>query len=1322
MQYFPPVARCGVILAALVSLLTVQISIAAGPGLPNRSYTDAEVFKPISIIRSNISGSQRGEGSAQMVEGYLFVPFGKDSGANGGGISFYDISNPRSPVKVSQVNDSELREPHGIGFTTSYGGHFAVMQTIKGIAFWDFSNPLTPKKLASLSLPDIAESDYNLGAWWTFWQAPYVYVGGSGNGLYVVDASNPSKPVLVKRIPTSAWGGFKVGPTSAVGNLLVMTSMDQSGLVTMDISDPRNPKVLGANTQTAGHYSGIVNGDRIITAGSDQRLHVYDISNPAVIKQSLQSADIGGKGGYLSIQDGYAHSGFSNKYAKVDLRTGTVSGTGTSGISNRDEDFAVVLGNLVLVGNDHGNGSALMPHQTSPDNRGPAVNMVSPKNNAVGQALTSRIGITLTDVADLKSVSTATFTVRPVGGSALPGKYSGQAGIVNFFPDQPLSPGATYEVVVNAGGIKDHAGNAAPSSFTSRFTTAGTAANVACTLTGTKPALDGTNLNFAPGSLVGSPTEFSWAFGDGVTSAFSTNSKASHRYARPGHYAVTLTVRKGALSGTCSTNQTVYTAPTTNAPTAAGTMAFDSARNRIWVINSDANSVTAINATDNTKRFEAAVGRNPQTLARAPDGRIWVANTDSATISILNPDTGALAQTIALPRGSKPYGVVFNPLKTAAYVTLQGSGRLVKLDPRNGAVQATLAVGPNPRGVSVSTDSTRIFVTRYISPASRGEVTEVNPTSFVITRVIGLAMDPGPDTENSGRGVPNYLNSIAIQPDGKGAWIPSKKDNVLRGMFRDGQPLTFESTVRTIISKIDLTTNKEVLTDRIDLNDRDLANVVVFSPLGDYAFISTQGTNQIEVLDAYSRSRITGITDLGRAPRGMLITPAGRLYVHGFISRSVAVFDVSGILNTTTNTSRKLAEIDTVANEPLSPSVLFGKEIFYNADDSRMNRDRYISCASCHQDGGNDGRVMDFTDRGEGLRKTITLNGRRGTGQGRLHWTANFDEIQDFENDIRSAFGGSGFMTDAQFRTGSRSQPLGDRKAGVSIELDALAAYVSSLTTVGVSPFRAADGSLTADAVAGRNLFNNVAQCASCHTGTDFTDSARGLLHNVGTIKPSSGKRQGATLSGFDTPTLRGVWDSAPYLHDGSAATLMDVITTANVANRHGNTSTLTNTQKQQLVAYLQQIDDSDSVPGPPGQVTITNLSVKDTANAANWSLQRNLQAGIKQYGDRNYKITSLPTELAGVQWLQVANSSKAYSGNPLVTFNLSQSATVYIAVDDRDGLLPWMTGYTALKQKITNDEGMPKTFTIYRKTFPAGSVSLGPLNSGSSMYVVAAK
>jgi hypothetical protein len=164
-------------------------------------------------------------------------------------------------------------------------------------------------------------------------------------------------------------------------------------------------------------------------------------------------------------------------------------------------------------------------------------------------------------------------------------------------------------------------------------------------------------------------------------------------------------------------------------------------------------------------------------------------------------------------------------------------------------------------------------------------------------------------------------------------------------------------------------------------------------------------------------------------------------------------------------------------------------------------------------------------------------------GHGRLHWSNNFDELQDFEGQIRTLAGGTGLMSDAQYFAGTRSQPLGDTKAGLSGELDDLAAYVASLGTFDLSPSRPSAASLSTTAAEGRTVFIN-AGCASCHAGTHFTRSpGGGNPADIGTLKATSGTRLNGTLAGIDVPTLRDAWATAPYLHDGSAATLEAAIT-----------------------------------------------------------------------------------------------------------------------------------------------------------------------------------
>ena len=85
---------------------------------------------------------------------------------------------------------------------------------------------------------------------------------------------------------------------------------------------------------------------------------------------------------------------------------------------------------------------------------------------------------------------------------------------------------------------------------------------------------------------------------------------------------------------------------------------------------------------------------------------------------------------------------------------------------------------------------------------------------------------------------------------------------------------------------------------------------------------------------------------------------------------------------------------------------------------------------------------------------------------------------------------GHGFISDDQLMQGTRAQALGDPKAGLSKELDALAAYLTTFEHVDPSPFRNPDGSMTDDARAGQALFGKLG-CDFCHAGPDFTDSAR---------------------------------------------------------------------------------------------------------------------------------------------------------------------------------------------------------------------------------------
>jgi cytochrome c peroxidase len=101
---------------------------------------------------------------------------------------------------------------------------------------------------------------------------------------------------------------------------------------------------------------------------------------------------------------------------------------------------------------------------------------------------------------------------------------------------------------------------------------------------------------------------------------------------------------------------------------------------------------------------------------------------------------------------------------------------------------------------------------------------------------------------------------------------------------------------------------------------------------------------------------------------------------------------------------------------------------------------------------------------------------------------------------------------------------------------------------------------LTAAGERGKALFEGKASCARCHPAPYFTDKK---MHNVGVL--SANEPDGR----YDTPSLIEAYRTAPYLHDGRALTLKDVLTVCNEKKQHGKTSALTDSEMDDLVAYL---------------------------------------------------------------------------------------------------------------------------------------------------------
>lgn len=707
-------------------------------------------------------------------------------------------------------------------------------------------------------------------------------------------------------------------------------------------------------------------------------------------------------------------------------------------------------------------------------------------------------------------------------------------------------------------------------------------------------------------SATGQNVRYRWDFGDGtpVTSA-SASGSVTHRFATPGTFYVTAIVQddRGAEQRATFLHN-VHLPLASSAPSRSTALLLEprpAGDDRLWVVNPDNDSVSVFDSVTRTRLAEIPVGRSPRTLALAGTSAVWVTNQRGASISVIDTQSLAVTRTIAMPRASQPWGIVTSPAGGFALVTLAASGQLLKLDLATRATLATVDVGAHPQHLALDSGGTRALVSRFITPPLPGESTTtpqapagsgaevrvVATQNLTPVKTIVLAHGNRPDAENQGRGLPNYLGATAISPDGTQAWVPSKLDNVMRGMARDGLPLNFQNTVRAVSSRVAMDSLQEDLAARIDHDNASLASAAAFDPYGVYLFVALETSREVAVIDAHRGQQLFRI-GVGRAPQALAVAPdRRRLYVSNFMDRSVDVIDLSPLVDQGLASARPLATLATVGVEKLSAEVFKGKQLFYDAKDTRLARDSYMSCASCHQDGGHDGRVWDLTGMGEGLRNTISLRGR-GNGHGRLHWSGNFDEVQDFEGQIRGLAGGTGLMADDRFLAGTRREPLGLPKAGQSTDLDALAAYVNSLTTFDPSPARTAAGGLSATAQRGSTSF--AARCSSCHAGAAFSDSDNRVLRDIGTIKASSGQRLGLQLMpGADTPTLRDAWDTAPYLHDGSAPTLEAAI------RGHVDLS-LTAAEVADLAEYVRQIGSEEARAPGAG----SNLIVRAIATLAN--------------------------------------------------------------------------------------------------------------------------
>jgi cytochrome c peroxidase len=248
-------------------------------------------------------------------------------------------------------------------------------------------------------------------------------------------------------------------------------------------------------------------------------------------------------------------------------------------------------------------------------------------------------------------------------------------------------------------------------------------------------------------------------------------------------------------------------------------------------------------------------------------------------------------------------------------------------------------------------------------------------------------------------------------------------------------------------------------------------------------------------------------------------------------------------------------------NPLTAEKIQLGRRLFF---DRRLSRDGSVACSSCHDPDRafSDGRPVAIGVFGRrGRRNAPALLNR---AYGRLFfWDGR---VATLEEQVLKPIEDPNEM----------DLPLAEAASRVALapqEISrALASFVRSILS-GDSPFdRFVNGdraALSSEEQSGLQLFRGKADCVACHVGPNFTDER---LHNTG-IAWRNGRFTdlGAGEGNFKTPTLREAARTAPYMHDGSLATLQDVV---EYYDRGGNRNPHLDAELHPLYLSLQEKTD----------------------------------------------------------------------------------------------------------------------------------------------------
>lgn len=584
------------------------------------------------------------------------------------------------------------------------------------------------------------------------------------------------------------------------------------------------------------------------------------------------------------------------------------------------------------------------------------------------------------------------------------------------------------------------------------------------------------------------------------------------------------------------------------APTA---VAFRPDGQQLAVADAGLGQVVLIETTSWSVVGRHLVGGSPAHLGWTGDGRqLLISDGAGRRVLTVDGDQVRARAVSAYPRGLAVGG------DGTVVVAGWGTGSVEVLPP--GGASRRREVCDQPEAVAVTPDG-RLAVVVPLVP--QGAATD--PDQAIAVRVVDLASLEGtsvplPAGSTLGRGV-------AITPDGRWACVT----HVIGKAAMPNTHIDRGWVSTNALSIIDLQARTRLGSVLLDRLERGAAEPwgIALSGDGCWAWVGLSGVAQVAridlrrllalmvggsadpslptiwqkiaqdpgrrgdlawQLDLLRQSGLIQYLDAGGAgPRALALSPDGRrVAVALFFAGCVQMLDAA---------SGQQVGVVRWADAPTWTPARRGERLFHDATNTFQG---WLSCATCHPAVRSDGLNWDLLNDGVGNPKntrSLVLADERAPAM-------SLGVRKDGPTAVKA---------------GLRYIAFHEPEPG---QADDLLAFLRA-TRPHASPYLEADGQLSPAAQRGRAVFTGRGECAECHAGPWGSDQT---MHDVGTI--SNPLDRGKKVV---TPMLTELWATAPYLHDGSAARLEDVLRQAAETGKHGAVRALSVSEREDLVRYL---------------------------------------------------------------------------------------------------------------------------------------------------------